>query len=252
MKLLDNVKLGSKIQVKIDNEYCTTIVEGIGRDGVFYISNPWLHQKMVRFSNGQTLTMSCTTERGLLAFTVLVLETSTDGNVPIVRVVTTSEPKRIQRRMGYRASVMQEVVIREEPKPAQKKEKAAGEDEAGDGKKPGDREKNKTGEEKEAEEPLMLKTKTVNLSETGMLFLSDRPFHVGTQLRCDMVLNRFGIDALMQNVACTVRRCLPPETQADLYKVGVMFHDMTSRDRTVLAKFILYSQWNRNEGEGRA
>ena len=86
------------------------------------------------------------------------------------------------------------------------------------------------------------RTRTLNISECGMLFLADKSYPEGFVLSCDIMLSKYGVDAVLKDIKAEVIRSKSPDNNGVLYKIGVNFIQMSKQDKRVLAKFIMMSQ----------
>ncbi len=208
------LKLGEKVQIRIGKNWYNTIIESLGDESTFYISPPMMRQVQMRLDVGQDYTMSVVNDRGIFEFDVRVLETGikeSNTNVPMTKLLITSEPRHHQRRNAFRTEVIIDVRVREP------------EDEANP-------------------KIIEYQTKTLNLSESGMLFLAKKSYLEGTMLDCDVMLNKYGTNITLQNVKAEVVRTKYPEMDGVLYQIGVDFKELPKQDKRVLVKFIMTSQ----------
>ncbi len=210
------IKLGEKVQVKVGREWYGTIIESLGGGSVFYVSPPMSKQTRVALQEGQDYTLSVVNKKGLYEFDVRVLESDVrdqNANIPMTKLLIISEPRHLQRRNAYRAEVIVDVRIREPAEPD-----------------------NTEGQAQE------YRTKTLNLSESGMLFLSKKSYPPGALLDCDILLSKYGMNLTLQDIQVMVIRTRRPEYEGTLYQVGVDFVDFPKQDRRALVKFIMASQ----------
>ena len=162
------IKLGDKVQVRVGKGRYGTIVEYVEDDATFFISPLFSMQKQISLVEGQIYTINAINKRGLFEFEVLVLETDYLGfnkNVPMTKLFMVTEPRRHQRRDAFRVGIMIDLVVRE----------------------PADDDMPET-------EISEYHSNTLNLSESGMLFQTKKSYPPGTVLRCDLILNKYGMD----------------------------------------------------------
>ena len=207
------IKLGGKIQIKVGQSWYSTKVERLGEESTFFISPLMSKQITVPLEAGQLYTLSAINNRGLYELDVRFLKKEQSGNISFSKMQVVSELRRNQRRDSFRVDIMLTVSIRE------------------------------PSEEEESEEPTPgYRTRTLNLSESGMLFLANRSYPEDFVLSCDILLNKFGMDAVLKDIQAEVIRSTSPEIHGVLYKIGVNFIEMSKQDKRVLAKFIMMSQ----------
>lgn len=207
------IKLGDKVRIKVGQSWYSTIVERLSDATTFYISLPQSKQMQVTLTLAQTYTLHTLNKKGLFEFDVCVLELDMSDSIPIVKLLVVTKPWRCQRRNAFRVDIILEVTVRE----------------------PVDMEK--------PEGPVLEhRTKTLNLSESGMLFLARKNYPAGAVLSCDIMLNKFGTDEMLKDIKAKVIRSNYPKIDGVLYQIGVNFKEISKRDKRALTKFIMISQ----------
>jgi c-di-GMP-binding flagellar brake protein YcgR len=179
------IKLGEKVQVKVGKDWYITTIECLGGASVFFVSPPMSKQMRITLQEEQDYIISVVNKKGLYEFDVRVLESDVrdqNANVPLTKLLITSEPRHQQRRSAYRAEVIVDVRIREPAEP-----------ENPDG------------------QPAEYRPKTLNLSESGMLFLSKKSYAPGVMLSCDILLNKYGLNLTLEDIQAKVIRTRRPE-----------------------------------------
>jgi c-di-GMP-binding flagellar brake protein YcgR len=207
------VKLGDRVQIKIGDIWYNTIVERLSDDSSFYISCPISKEMRVLPEMNGTCLISVTNTNGIYEFDVLVTQIDSSDNVLLIGLKIASEPRKIQRRNAFRINVMVGIRVIE------------------------------LNESSDAEEPgYQDYTKTLNLSELGMLFLSKKSYAEGAQLKCDIFLDKFGFDMVIREIIASVVRCEYTGDKGELYKIGVSFDEIPVNFSRALAKFIMRCQ----------
>jgi c-di-GMP-binding flagellar brake protein YcgR len=210
------LKLGGKVQVRVGSNWFSTIVEFVADDLTFYVSPLLSLRQKVSLAKGKTYSIHVLHDRGIFEFDTLVLETdykALNENLPLTKLLIVTEPRLLQRRDAFRVAIMVNIHIRET---------------AEDG--------------KTAEEVPIYRTKALNLSENGMMFLTKKNYEPGTVLNCDILLDKFGMDETLRGIAAEVVRIGPAVMDDTLYQIGVVFREMPRQDRRLLVKFIMTSQ----------
>jgi c-di-GMP-binding flagellar brake protein YcgR len=115
-----------------------------------------------------------------------------------------SEPRRYQRRRSFRADLMVNVIVQES-----------------------------IGQPRQNIDSAGFKTKTLNISDSGMLFLSKKGYTIGELLECEIILERFGINEKLENIKAEVRRCEKSGGNAQ-YRIAVCFIEQTSKSKIIL------------------
>ncbi|SMC35452.1 flagellar brake protein [Papillibacter cinnamivorans] len=213
MSIHSFLKIGDKVQVLFDGKWYVTMVERKEGEDEFLVSVPWSRLRMARLDLGSTYAFRSTNPRGLYEFDCLILSRETTDQILLYRVKIVSELRRIQRRRAYRENVMLDVCIANPPDPS-----------AGNAK------------------PVLCWTHTRNVSEFGMLFYSAKRYLVGDELRCRILLNRFGFSEEISDIRAEVVHCELPDAEDPKYKIGVVFSDITTKDKRLLSKFVARCQ----------
>ncbi len=207
------VKLGEKVQIKVGQAWYSTIVERLEDESVFFISPPLAKLTRVRLEVGQTYTINTISDRGLYEFDVCVLEMDLSEKIPMAKLEITSEPRRNQRRNAFRIDTIVDVNVRE-PEDADK-----------------------------PDQPVKAyQTHTLNISESGMLFVAKKSYPEGMLFSCDIMLNKFGMDKIIEDVKAEVVWAKYPDADGLLYQIGVDFKEIPKKDKRDLTKFIMLSQ----------
>lgn len=210
------LKIGDRAKITVGSGSYSTIVEKEADDGGFCIAPPQNRLTVVNLKKDRVYPMSLTVQNGIMVFHVRVDGTDMSDNIPLVRVTAVDEPKRVQRRKCYRADVMLDVSVKK----------------VVDG---------------DTEEAPVYDTKTLNISEDGMLILSDGRIKAGDLLECDIRLDRFGMDKRLEGVKAAVTRV--DDTEDGKQKAAVRFVDCTRKNKDLILKFVVYSQRKKNSNE---
>ena len=210
------LKIGDRAKITVDGGSYSTIVEKAADDGGFCIAPPQNRLTMVNLKKDRVYPMSLTVQNGIMVFHVRVDGTDLSDNIPLVRVMAVDEPKRVQRRKCYRADVMLDVVA-----------KKVGDD--------------------DIEEAPVYNTRTLNISEDGMLIFSDGRIKVGDLLECDIRLDRFGMDKTLEGVKAVVTRV--DDAEDGKQKAAARYVDCTRKNKDLILKFVVYSQRKKKSRE---
>ncbi len=207
------IKLGDRIKIKIGSNWYGTIVERLGNETTFFISPPLSKNMRIKLDAGRTFAIKVTGSSGVYEFDAKALETDMSENIPIIKLLVTTEPTRYQRRKAYRIEAMVDIVVRE-----------AAVDENG------------------KDTVIEYRTKTLNLSESGMIFISKKNYIPGTMLECDMTLNISGEIEIIEEVRARVIRFKPPELDGVMYQTGVAFEELSAQKRRTLVRYVMMRQ----------
>jgi len=215
MEISSWIKIGDRVKMTVGGKSYNTIVEGVTDEGDIYISPPLAHLKMLLPEPEQICSLHRTNNKGLVLFDARVLGIEYSDNIPLIKVTPVSEPRKVQRRMSYRTDIMLDVTIR------------------------------KTGgAELQQDEDSVYDTKTLNISEDGMLFISDIDYQLGEMIECDINLNRFDMNDKLEGVKAEVTRC--EKTDDGRLKVAVQFTEYSRKSKNLLLRFIIFSQRKKN------
>lgn len=99
----------------------------------------------------------------------------------------------------------------------------------------------------DTEEVPAYSTKTLNISEDGMLIFSDGRIKVGDLLECDIAFDRFGMDIMLEGVKALVTRV--DDTEDGKQKAAAHFVDCTRKNKDLILKFVVYSQRKKKSKE---
>ena len=157
--------------------WCGALIERLEDEVSFFISIPVIMQSGTTLEKDQVYSLRLTSSRGFYEFDVRAIGKDSNDNVSLMKLLVVSEPRRMQRRNAFRIDILIDVVICEIPENPEPEKK-----------------------------PVEYLTKTINVSESGMLFLSERDYNIGTWLNCELVLNRYGFDMVLKNIKAKVVR----------------------------------------------
>ncbi len=212
MNIQKCIKLGDKIKIAGETGEYATIVERIENESDFYVSTPWFAQRKAELKKDKVYTFSTVCEKGVLSFRTRVIDYDENDTIPLIKMRIISEPERLQRRRSFRVNIMLDVKIIEVA-PTGRQEDAA-----------------------------VYMTKTLNISETGMQFLSDKKYLPKDVLMCQILLDKFEVKACIDDITARVVRCEYPQQEGDQFRVGVVFEQYSARSKALLGKFIIRSQ----------
>ncbi len=211
----DILRLGDKVQIKVSKHWYSTMVEGFEDSATFFVSPLLVKRSQLRLEKGRTYTVSTVKNSGLYEWDALVLETDYLGlnqNVPMTKLRMVSEPRRNQRRNAFRVGIMVDIFVR-----------------------PADGGSN-------GEELPGYPARTLNISESGLLFLARKNYSLGDAITVDIVLNRYGMNETLKGIKAEVVRTGLPDTDGKMVRIGAAFKELTQQDRRKLVKFGMMSQ----------
>lgn len=216
------IKLGDRIQIAGKGCHYATIVERLENESEFYLSTPWFEQKKVELVKDEVYTFRMVCQYGVISFRGRVIDFDENDTIPLIKIQVVSELERLQRRNSFRVKVMLDLQVRE------------------------------VGGQEEQENVCEYHAKTLNISEHGIHFLSDRKYHQDDLLLITLHLEKFDYHMTLKDLKAKVVRCEYPLLEGEQYKIGVSFEGLSGRDRITLAKFIIRSQIRSQDGGHRS
>lgn len=216
MSIKNWFKTGDRVRIGLGGKYCATIIEGLeGDDGVL-ISPPITRYGTIMPEPGQICLLVTTCKTGIISFRICVEGIVYGDNIPLIRAQAISGPEKIQRRKSYRAEIMLDVTVTREIQPGEIEE-----------------------------ECLPFDTKTVNVSENGLLFVSDGSYRIGDRVLCDLTLDKFDMDEKLERMKAVVTRLEEPLNGP--HRAAVAFTDYPGKTGDTLLKFIFVCQRKNND-----
>lgn len=214
MNLEKILRTGNEVRVISHNDsFITTIDEVTGED-TFTILGPYRPGKPPAARPGETLSVSCVTDRGLYVFDAVVIDIEDATSIVVIHLRVDSEVRRVQRRQAFRVReniTVNARMISSDMSP----------------------------------ESRWVKTNTVDISELGMLLRFDEYCQPGQMLEITMRINLFGINEIIQRIRGTVVRCIQTKNKEFRYLLGVRFEELPEKARDALIKLVVLSQRNK-------
>lgn len=200
-KIWQNVKL-TKIKITGEMEEYASKIVGIEDDGMFLLETPLKKTQLVLLINGSIVNMVYMHENlGMYSVDLEVIEKiRDDNNIPLIRAKKVSDIRKIQRRNFFRLLTSMDIVIRK------------------------------------ADDVVVEKTKTVDISGGGIKLLSKQNFEVNDIVKLDFKLEskEFSFDAKVVKIDNTDIR--------DIKEISLQFIDILEKDRNEIIRFIFDKQ----------
>ena len=210
MNLENLLKTGNEVRVRSEKDAFTTTIDEVTGEDTFTILAP--NRPVGKFTarSGETLLVSCVTERGLYLFETGVTEVDETSGVTVIRLAITGDIRRVQRRQAYR--VRENIAVNA---------------------------RKKTDADKDGR---WVKTSTVDIAELGMLLKFDETCDSGQELEMSLRINLFGISEVIPRIRGKVVRCIPARGKDFGFLLGIKFEDLPDRARDALIKLVVLSQ----------
>lgn len=205
------IKVGDIAQIQSHKAVYTSIIDDVVDENTLSITQPLCVQRKLIPKVDEKYEIHFLSSRGIVICQAVVIKTEYEATVPSITFRIAAEPRRIQRRECYRASIILDTMIKHVDKG-------------------------------NPEEQKWNKARTLDISETGMLLLYGNECAVGENLECQIFLDKFGFNEVLTKLQGVIVRILRPERKGDIYRIGVRFIDVPDRVRYTLLKFITYSQ----------
>lgn len=204
-------KPGDKIKlVDSRGEHLASIDDVVSSDTMVVI-RPWDMNKTFSTHVGKHINTICSNARGVQQCLMEVVGLEKSESVDTLRLKYVDNYSVIQNRRAYRCEVTVPVEIR----------------------KPGG---------------TWEKTKTLDLSSTGLRVRLNNSFTLGERVQIQVLLDRFGFDIMLPIIGgVIVRASATPDGTRDLI-CGIDFDNITSSTEDTLSKFVIVYQ-RKNAGE---
>jgi c-di-GMP-binding flagellar brake protein YcgR len=193
----------------------STIVDDIIDDDTLAILAPLKKERQEAVKPGESLRLTCVTELGLYMFDAQLKRSYTRGLVCVLEVRALGEIKMIQRRESYRARESIEVSVRKVVTDPDTNQERIGK---------------------------WVKTRTIDVSETGMLVRFNEECEENQKLEIVFRLKNHGLNEVLPKITGKVTRCVDNGSKQFGYFLGVHFTDVPEKARNALLKLVVLSQ----------
>lgn len=199
------VKLGEIIDMELDGGSSRTKLLDILPEERFTILQPTIRGIPYRLRKGETVQCFFFRANGMYTFEAAMIEEIYKGNVQSCLLRATSEVERRQRRSSFRLPVSLELAV-----------------------KPLD------GDPEDIETVV---TRTINISQEGMLFNYPCEYAPGTQFELEL---KIGQDTM--SLKGEVKRSIPPGEKKAAYGIAVRYFDYNNDAQNRIGRYIMKQQ----------
>ena len=200
------VKLGEKMDIKVDEITARTKLEDIIDPQRFVISHPTYKLVPIELREKAPVQFMFFRPNGLYIFSAVLEKRFVRDHCMFCIFRVISEVEKRQRRLGYRLSTVLDVTLYVR------------------------------GEDTEKQQKLM--AKVLNIAERGVLLSCFNPLPVGKKISARIQLG--GKDLVI--FCAEVLRCEPPDKKNDPYLIALQFKSSSIWDQTYIRKYIFKQQ----------
>mgnify|MGYP001173737584 CR=1 FL=1 len=211
MNLNRILQAGNEARIKNEKVSMITSIDEIVSEDTFTILAPPEPEHRLIMKPGEMFMVTCVTDRGLYMFEIQVTDVISENNVTTIELRAVSDCKKIQRREAFRARESIGVSVRKKPREGEKAAK-------------------------------WVNTRTVNISETGMLVRFNEKCAAEEILELVIRIDNLGIREVLPKVLGKVARCTETGNTQFGYFLGVEFLDLPEKARNTVLKLVVLSQ----------
>ncbi len=201
------MSVGELMDIKINNGHFKTKLQDMYEGGRFTVFHPTVRGLPVMLETGDNYTLRFYRSNGIFSFDAKLLDWYTKDDIRLCLFESQSEVVKAQRRQSYRLPIRLDVMVRIE-------------------KDKGDR------------NAPVIKGKTVDLSEHGMLLTSFTSLETDIQVIAELRMSPVDTMALKAKVL----RCEKPLDKKDPYRIVLLFVGSSDRQKSDLGRYILRQQ----------
>ncbi len=201
------MSVGELMDIKINNGHFKTKLQDMYEGGRFTVFHPTVRGLPVMLETGDNYTLRFYRSNGIFSFDAKLLDWYTKDDIRLCLFESQSEVVKAQRRQSYRLPIRLDVMVRIE-------------------KDKGDR------------NAPVIKGKTVDLSEHGMLLTSFTSLEADIQVIAELRMSPVDTMALKAKVL----RCEKPLDKKDPYRIVLLFVGSSDRQKSDLGRYILRQQ----------
>lgn len=211
MDLRKMYKPGDRIKL-VDNrgEHIASIDEVVSADTMVVI-RPWEVNNTFSVYVGKHMNTVCSNARGIHKCLMAVVGMEKSENVDTLRLKYVDNYSVIQNRRAYRCEVTVPVEVRRSGEPWEK-------------------------------------TKTLDLSSTGLRVRLSNRYKLGEHVQIQVLLDRFGFDIMLPIMSGVIVRVKPTPDDTRNIICGINFDNMNSSTEDTISKFVVVYQ-RKNMGE---
>ena len=201
------ITIGELMDIKINTGFFKTKLQELYDDVRFTVFHPTVKGLPVRIEAGETYTLRFCRPNGMYSFDALLLDWYTKDDIRLCLFESKTEVVKAQRRQSYRLPIKLDVAIRLD-------------------------------KEKGNQNAAVIKAKTVDLSEHGMLLTSFTQLEADTLVMADLKLSP--VDTV--GLKARVLRCEKPLDKKDPYRIVLLFVDSSEQQKSDLGRYIMRQQ----------
>lgn len=209
MDISDILTIGDKVDIEIENEVYRTMVEDIPTEDTFLVSEITSGNYRVRVEQDEEMDVFFYRQDAMYAFAAVLKDRIDEGLVELLQFEVVTEPVRHQRRDSYRLQMSRPVDI------WRFTETVGGE-----------------------LDTYKFEGATMDLSETGMLLMTHEKVERGTEVNCEIELDRHQ----KVSVRAEALRMERPQYRDQPYHIGFKFIGASEPFRRTMLRFILQEQ----------
>lgn len=200
------IAVGERMEIKINNAFIRTKLQEMYDNGRFTAFHPTVKGLPVMLDTGDVFALRFYRPNGVFTFDAQLLDWYKKNEIRLCLFEPKTEVSKVQRRQSYRLPTVLDVVLRMA--------------------------------EKEGEEDRLIKGKTVDLSEHGVLLTSFACLPEDAKVFIELKLS----PSETMGLPAKVLRCEKPFDRKDPFKIVLLFTNSSDRQRADLGRYILHQQ----------
>lgn len=201
------ITIGELMEIKINTGFFKTKLQDLYDDGRFTVFHPTVKGLPVMIEAGDTYTLRFCRTNGMFSFDALLLDWYTKDDIRLCLFESQTEVVKAQRRQSFRLPIKLDVTLRLE-------------------------------EDMGNQNVPVIKAKTADLSEHGMLLTSFTSLEVDALVMADLRLSPVDTMALKAKVL----RCEKPYDKKDPYRIVLLFVGGSDQQKSDIGRYILRQQ----------
>ena len=209
MEVSDILKLGDRLGVAVAGAIYKSMLQEIPEKDVFLVSQPTYKSVAVNIRSGQVVELLITKPDCVYTVQAKMTDLVIHGDLRLVKLNVITEPTRLQRRRHYRLRTRVDLIARIIDCPTNV-----------------------------VEEEMKFKTRSYDLSESGVCFYANRVYPLGTIMEVEIMLP----SGILSDIKVEVMRCRPLEGDNTKQLLSTLFTDCSEGKQTRIRKFIFDEQ----------
>ena len=207
MEAKEIVAVGELMEIKINNGFLKTKLQDLYPDGRFTVFHPTVKGIPIMLDMDEIYTLRFYRHNGIFSFDALLLDWFIRDDIRLCLFEAKTEVVKAQRRQSYRLPIVLDVTLQTE-------------------------------ETEEGQKSAVVKAKTVDISEHGMLVTCFTQMELDTHVKAELKMSPMETMTLRSKVL----RCEKPPNKKDPYRIVLLFVGSSDRQRANLGRYILSQQ----------